>query len=253
MCWDARCRPCQSSTRQVRTVTIVACTQVPSAAPIPVVRRANQDSHLLLLLFVRSYSLLAPLACPLPLFARAFSTAPVRSLVYPHSMIPQRIFPAARAAAPAPHYKRVCDSSAFDVNMACKLDRAPLPSPPLTAPASESNTRFSFDSQSDVDYVSARRSRGPRYERKMGDTELSYFLPSRQTGVNDMYVVPLSQTRSRLPYSPAARRYLHLGFKAKESVTRRSRVCTVWAILRLRHPLLCARAEMHDYDDVRFV
>ena len=34
---------------------------------------------------------------------------------------------------------------------------------------------------------------------------------------------------------------------------RRSRVCTVWTILRLRHPLVCARAEMHDYDDVRFV
>ena len=27
------------------------------------------------------------------------------------------------------------------------------------------------------------------FERKMGDTELSYFLPSRQTGVNDMYVL----------------------------------------------------------------
>jgi len=25
-----------------------------------------------------------------------------------------------------------------------------------------------------------------QYERKMGDTELSYFLPSRQSGVNDM-------------------------------------------------------------------
>lgn len=24
------------------------------------------------------------------------------------------------------------------------------------------------------------------FERKMGDTELSYFLPSRQSGVNDM-------------------------------------------------------------------
>lgn len=30
---------------------------------------------------------------------------------------------------------------------------------------------------------------GLSYERKMGDTELSYFLPSRQTGVNDMYVL----------------------------------------------------------------
>ena len=53
--------------------------------------------------------------------------------------------------------------------------------------------------------------------------------------------------------SPATCRYLHLGFKAHERITKRSRVCTVWAILRLRHPLLCARAEMHDYDDVRFV
>ena len=26
-----------------------------------------------------------------------------------------------------------------------------------------------------------------RYERKMGDTELSYYLPSRANGVNDMY------------------------------------------------------------------
>jgi len=27
-----------------------------------------------------------------------------------------------------------------------------------------------------------------RYERKMGDTELSYYLPSRANGVNDMWV-----------------------------------------------------------------
>ena len=27
-----------------------------------------------------------------------------------------------------------------------------------------------------------------RYQRKMGETELSYFLPSRQSGVNDMSV-----------------------------------------------------------------
>ncbi|KAI0936794.1 hypothetical protein AcV5_004842 [Taiwanofungus camphoratus] len=70
-------------------------------------------------------------------------------------------------------------------------------------------------------------------ERKMGDTELSYFLPSRQSGVNDMY--------------------LHLGFLAPEHYARRPRVRTVWAILRLRHPLLSARVEMHGYDDVRFV
>jgi len=72
-----------------------------------------------------------------------------------------------------------------------------------------------------------------RYERKMGDTELSYYLPSRQTGVNDMY--------------------LHLGFRGPEHLVAPVRVRTVWAILRLRHPLLCASVEMHAYDDVRFV
>ncbi|KAI0347793.1 hypothetical protein BDW22DRAFT_20030 [Trametopsis cervina] len=71
------------------------------------------------------------------------------------------------------------------------------------------------------------------FERKMGDTEASYFLPSRQTGVNDMY--------------------LHLGFRATESIVDRSRVRAVWAILRLRHPLLASHVSMHDYDDVRFV
>ncbi|KAF9814516.1 hypothetical protein IEO21_05067 [Rhodonia placenta] len=67
----------------------------------------------------------------------------------------------------------------------------------------------------------------------MGDTELSYFLPSRQSGVNDMY--------------------LHLGFRAPERLVQRSRVRIVWAILRLRHPLMGAKVEMNNYDDVRFM
>ncbi|OBZ78702.1 hypothetical protein A0H81_01213 [Grifola frondosa] len=75
--------------------------------------------------------------------------------------------------------------------------------------------------------------RSAQYERKMGQTELSYYLPSRQSGVNDMY--------------------LHLGFRAPGQFVRRERVSAVWAILRLRHPLMCARVEMHGYDDVRFV
>lgn len=33
-----------------------------------------------------------------------------------------------------------------------------------------------------------------RYERKMGDSELSYYLPSRANGVNDMYASPLSHS-----------------------------------------------------------
>ncbi|KAH9926657.1 uncharacterized protein BXZ73DRAFT_102912 [Epithele typhae] len=74
-----------------------------------------------------------------------------------------------------------------------------------------------------------------RYERKMGDSELSYFLPSRQAGVNDMY--------------------LHIGFSARPECMQQARVRAAWAILRLRHPLLAARAETCDglWDDVRFV
>ncbi|TFK56647.1 hypothetical protein OE88DRAFT_1640541 [Heliocybe sulcata] len=74
-----------------------------------------------------------------------------------------------------------------------------------------------------------------RYERKLGDSETSYFLPSRAGGVNDMY--------------------LHLGFKAPEHLATRARVSTVWAIMRVRHPLLAARVEMQEgvYDDIRFV
>ncbi|KAJ6519969.1 hypothetical protein C8R45DRAFT_42657 [Mycena sanguinolenta] len=72
-----------------------------------------------------------------------------------------------------------------------------------------------------------------RLERQLGDTEASYFLPSRENGVNDMY--------------------LHLGFRAPPEIMKRSRVCTVWAILRLKHPLLASHVKMHDYDDIRFV
>ncbi|KAI8990453.1 hypothetical protein BD414DRAFT_483694 [Trametes punicea] len=125
------------------------------------------------------------------------------------------------------------DCSAAKVAMA---DLAELPTPPPSATdfLGDVEDKFSLDgTQSRLDSTSAGPSCRHLYERKMGDTELSYFLPSRQTGVNDMY--------------------LHLGFKAPQRVTRRARVSTVWAILRLRHPLLCARAEMHDYDDVRFI
>ncbi|KAH9982830.1 hypothetical protein BGW80DRAFT_1160926, partial [Lactifluus volemus] len=71
------------------------------------------------------------------------------------------------------------------------------------------------------------------YERQLGDSELSYYLPSRATGVNDMY--------------------LHLGFKAPKSRMLRRRVRAVWAILRMRHPLLASKVVMRSYEDVRFV
>ncbi|GAV98829.1 hypothetical protein LENED_000238 [Lentinula edodes] len=72
-----------------------------------------------------------------------------------------------------------------------------------------------------------------RIERSLGDTETSYFLPSRESGVNDMY--------------------LHLGFSAQPQTIRRDRVANAWAILRLKHPLLACNIEMHDYDDIKFV
>lgn len=90
-----------------------------------------------------------------------------------------------------------------------------------------------------------------RYERKMGDSELSYYLPSRASGVNDMYAVLLFF--SALHSLSITSRYLHLGFKAPDHVMERERVRVVWAILRQRHPLLAATVEMHDYSDVRFV
>ncbi|EPQ60425.1 hypothetical protein GLOTRDRAFT_15015, partial [Gloeophyllum trabeum ATCC 11539] len=68
--------------------------------------------------------------------------------------------------------------------------------------------------------------------RKLGDSELAFYFPSRRSGVNDMYVA--------------------LGFRAVERVMRRSRLRVAWAILRLRHPLLASAVEMLSYDDVRF-
>ncbi|KAG9050979.1 hypothetical protein FS837_000643 [Tulasnella sp. UAMH 9824] len=58
-------------------------------------------------------------------------------------------------------------------------------------------------------------------QRLMGDTELSYYLPSRADGVNDMY--------------------LHLGFSAPRRLLAPQRVLAAWALLLLRHPPLAAR------------
>ncbi|KZP25385.1 hypothetical protein FIBSPDRAFT_820874 [Athelia psychrophila] len=68
--------------------------------------------------------------------------------------------------------------------------------------------------------------------RQLGESELSYYLPSRGNGVNDMY--------------------LHLGFRAPPHSVRRERVRIIWATLRARHPLLTSKVVMLDYDDVSF-
>lgn len=122
-----------------------------------------------------------------------------------------------------------------------------------------------------------------RVERKLGDSELSYYLPSRADGVNDMcvrdsfisnlsssHVFPLTRragshahthSRTHFIYVPNRQltplsfpqRYLYLGFSAPARVVTPERVAAVWTLLRLRHPLLASVVEMHAYDDVRYV
>lgn len=57
----------------------------------------------------------------------------------------------------------------------------------------EGGKHVQFDQTFAVEAVSVQqRSTEPnpplRYERRLSDAEVSYFLPSRQDGVNDMYV-----------------------------------------------------------------
>jgi hypothetical protein len=90
-----------------------------------------------------------------------------------------------------------------------------------------------------------------QFERQLGDSETSYFLPSRENGVNDMYgPATRSPDTRRLT---VCHRYLHIGFDAPERLVHRDRVRVVWAILRALHPLLSSKVEMHNYHDSRFV
>jgi len=81
--------------------------------------------------------------------------------------------------------------------------------------------------------VSPVVNRSIHHERPLGDSELSYYLQSRASGVNDMY--------------------LHLGFRAHLQLVQRIRVRAVWAILRVRHPLLASKVVMRDYEAVSFL
>ncbi|KIO16701.1 hypothetical protein M407DRAFT_85718 [Tulasnella calospora MUT 4182] len=73
----------------------------------------------------------------------------------------------------------------------------------------------------------------------MGDTELSYYLPSRADGVNDMSMC--------------------VSFRAPRHLFAKRRVLATWALLLLRHPLLAASVIAPpanpfetDYSDARF-
>ncbi|KAG8734159.1 hypothetical protein FRC10_011926 [Ceratobasidium sp. 414] len=77
--------------------------------------------------------------------------------------------------------------------------------------------------------------------RPLGSSELSYFLPSRGDGVNDMQVI-FSPRSSSSPVSLTwiYARYLHLGFRAPAHLLDPTRLATIWAIQRAKHPLLAA-------------
>ncbi|KAF6766679.1 hypothetical protein DFP72DRAFT_867287 [Ephemerocybe angulata] len=72
----------------------------------------------------------------------------------------------------------------------------------------------------------------PSLRRRLGDTEASYFLPSRESGVNDMYLM--------------------LGLNCAAKAMSKGGVNVAWAILRCRHPLLASSIDMENYQDVFF-
>ncbi|KZV77597.1 hypothetical protein PENSPDRAFT_7426 [Peniophora sp. CONT] len=97
-------------------------------------------------------------------------------------------------------------------------------------PSPDEEKTFSFGAFPVLDTPSKARA---RYVRQLSDNEVAYFLPSRADGVNDMCI----QLRVKAPL-----RLMH-----------RERGALVWAILRMRHPLLASKIEMHDYDDIRLI
>nr|GAT46713.1 predicted protein [Mycena chlorophos] len=75
----------------------------------------------------------------------------------------------------------------------------------------------------------------PTYRRPLSPNELSYFLPSRAYGLNDMFV----RITVRAPIGLITPQRLHI----------------VWAMLRLKHSLMASRVEMPtgQYDHAQFV
>ncbi|KAJ7066686.1 hypothetical protein C8F01DRAFT_1053008 [Mycena amicta] len=74
----------------------------------------------------------------------------------------------------------------------------------------------------------------PTFHRALSPNELSYFLPSRAYGLNDMF--------------------LRIILRAPIGLITPHRLAIVWAILRLQHSLMASRVEMQHgaYDDARF-
>ncbi|KAF7309740.1 hypothetical protein MIND_00345800 [Mycena indigotica] len=72
------------------------------------------------------------------------------------------------------------------------------------------------------------------YRRALSPNELSYFLPSRAYGLNDMFI--------------------RITLRAPPNLITPHRLHIIWAILRLRHSLMASRVEMKPgaYDDAHF-
>ncbi|KDE08240.1 hypothetical protein MVLG_01506 [Microbotryum lychnidis-dioicae p1A1 Lamole] len=75
------------------------------------------------------------------------------------------------------------------------------------------------------------------FKRRLGPTEVSYYLGSRgegvESGVNDMY--------------------LHIGFRAESHLMITERLLNIWTEITLRHQLLTSSVEYHDVHEIRFV
>ncbi|KAJ7485656.1 hypothetical protein FB451DRAFT_1083131 [Mycena latifolia] len=74
----------------------------------------------------------------------------------------------------------------------------------------------------------------PTYQRPLSPNELSYFLPSRAYGLNDMFI--------------------RITIRAAPTLVSPLRLRAAWAIMRLRHTLLACKIEMDPgrYDEARF-
>ena len=78
------------------------------------------------------------------------------------------------------------------IGLDAKPTSAPIyqapPTPPLSDDEREAAKASTKSEPIVVDDASSAAPSAPTFERRMGDTELSYYLPSRADGVNDMYV-----------------------------------------------------------------
>ncbi|OCF33645.1 hypothetical protein I317_02848 [Kwoniella heveanensis CBS 569] len=85
---------------------------------------------------------------------------------------------------------------------------------------------LSFGEEAEVDQPEGSK-------RKLSDNELSYYLPSRADGVNDMY--------------------LHHSLAAPQNKMTPTRMLYLWAYQLLRHPLLASKIDFRGYEDISFV